>query len=169
MNPFTLFLLMLKAAALSNNGLGNLPSLHADLVTRGWATDQEFAGSLVVGQLSPGPSGLWVVSLGFMLAGWWGALVALAASTLPPLVILPLDSLHRRYGDLPLVAGFVNGLGLAVVGLLPVVLTQVLRGYGIDAWALLIALGSFLLVFFRRVPSFWVIAGGAGAGLLLFH
>jgi chromate transporter len=169
MDPLGFFLIMLKAALLSNSGLGNLPSLHADLVVRGWATDRQFAGALVVGQLSPGPTGFWVVSLGFILAGWWGAILALLASVLPPLLILPVDAIYRRYGSLPAVAGFVNGLGLAVVGLVPVVLTQLLRSYGVDVGSVLIALGAFAAVLLARAPNLAVIAAGAVAGLLLYR
>src|SRR5262249_15915056 len=72
-----LFLLMLKAALFSTSGIGNLPILHQDLLSRGWATDRNFTESLAIGQISPGPSGLWVISLGYLLDGLRGALFAL--------------------------------------------------------------------------------------------
>src|SRR5919199_5429647 len=71
------FWLMLKASFFATSGTGNIPSLHADLLARGWATERQFAESLAVGQISPGPSGLWVVSLGYLTAGLPGALLAL--------------------------------------------------------------------------------------------
>ena len=65
------FLLVLKASLLSTGGLGNVPGLHDDLVaTRGWVTERQFAESIAVGQTSPGPNGVWVISLGYMIGGW---------------------------------------------------------------------------------------------------
>ena len=58
------FWLMFKAALVSTSGTGNLPIVHQDFLARGWATDRQFAESLAIGQISPGPSGLWVISLG---------------------------------------------------------------------------------------------------------
>src|SRR6185436_8378534 len=82
------FWLMFKASLFSTSGSGNLPILHQDLLARGWATDRNFAESLAIGQISPGPSGLWVISLGYLLDGLRGALLTLVAITLPPLLVL---------------------------------------------------------------------------------
>ena len=111
-----LFWLMFKAALFSTSGSGNLPILHQDLLARGWATDRNFAESLAIGQISPGPSGLWVISLGYLLDGLRGALLTLVAITLPPLVVLAINGFYRRYGDHPALQGFVRGLSLAVSG-----------------------------------------------------
>ena len=68
-----LFWIMLRAALLSTTGTGNLPIVHQDLLSRGWATDRQFAESLAIGQISPGPTGLWVISLGYFVGGLRGA------------------------------------------------------------------------------------------------
>jgi len=86
--PLTYFWLLLKASLFSTGGTGNLPSLHADLLARGWANEQQFAESLAIGQISPGPSGLWVISLGYLVDGLRGAVLTLIAISLPPLVVL---------------------------------------------------------------------------------
>ena len=75
-HPLALFWIMFRAALLSTSGMGNLPIVHQDLLTRGWATDRQFAESLAIGQISPGPSGLWVISLGYLMDGWRGAALA---------------------------------------------------------------------------------------------
>ena len=53
--PLVYFWLLLKASLFSTGGTGNLPSIHADLLARGWATDRHFAEALAIGQISPGP------------------------------------------------------------------------------------------------------------------
>jgi chromate transporter len=163
------FLFVLKAQAISNNGTAALPSLHFDLLGQGWATDPQFAGALVVGSMTPGPNGLWVVSLGYIVAGPLGAVAALCASTLPPLLVLPIDALYRRFGSLSGVEGFVRGIGLAVIGVSPLVLAEVLRGNGFDGGTAVIASVSFVLVLSRRVPNALVVALGALAGVLLYR
>ncbi len=164
-----LFLFMLKAQAISNNGIASLPSLHADLLGQGWATNSQFAGALVVGQLTPGPNGLWIVSLGYIVAGPLGAFLALCAATIPPMLVLPIDALYRRFGSLPGVEGFVRGIGLAVIGVSPLVLAQVLQGSGFDDWTAVIAAVSFVMVLSRRVPNIVVVALGAVAGVLIYR
>ena len=78
------FWLFFKASLFSTGGTGNLPSLHADLPAHGWASEQQFGEALTIGQVSPGPTGLWVVSLALLLAS--GAVMQWAH--LPVLVIL---------------------------------------------------------------------------------
>jgi chromate transporter len=166
-DPLTYFWLLLKASLFSTGGSGNLPSLYADLLARGWATERHFAEALAIGQLSPGPSGLWVISLGYLTDGVRGALLAAIAISLPPLLVLAVDRLHRRVGDHPAVQGFVRGLSLAVVGISLVVLATVLEGNGIDGRSLLIVLAGVALALTRRAPAplILVLAGLAGIAL----
>ena len=169
MNLLLFFGLLLKASLFSTGGTGNLPSLHADLTARGWATGGEFGESLAVGQVSPGPSGLWVISLGYLVAGWRGAGLALVAILLPPLLVVATDRLYRRVGHHPAMEGFVRGLGLAVVGIFVVVLWGILRNVGPDARTVGIALGSVGLGLTRRVPVPAILALAALAGVCFPH
>src|SRR5256885_13062862 len=80
-NPFIYFLLFLKASLFSTGGFSNLPSLHQDLIANGWAKEADFGQSIAIGQISPGPNGLWVISLGYLTYGYLGAFLALIAIT----------------------------------------------------------------------------------------
>ena len=163
------FWLLLKASLFSTGGTGNLPSLHADLIARGWATDRQFAEALAVGQLSPGPTGLWVISLGYLTAGWRGAGLALVAVMLPPLLVLLVDRLYRRMGAHPAVQGFMRGLSLGLVGIFLVVLAKLLLNNGLDVGAVLIALVAIGLGRTGRVPVGVLLALGALAGMALYR
>ena len=168
MNLLTFFGLVLKSSLFSTGGMGNVAGLHDDLLPRGWATEREFAESLAVGQVSPGPNGLWVVSFGYLLGGLHGALLALAAICLPPLLVLFVERLYRRVRDHPAVEGFMRGLALAVVGIFFVVLIGLLRGGGgPGVQSALIVLASLGLGITRRVPVFLIIGLAALAGVLL--
>ena len=163
------FWLLLKASLFSTGGTGNLPSLHADLIARGWATDRHFAEALAVGQLSPGPTGLWVISLGYLTAGWRGAGLALVAVMLPPLLVLLVDRLYRRMGAHPAVQGFMHGLSLGLVGIFLVVLAKLLLNNGLDTGAVLIVLATISLARTRRVPVAALLALAALAGMALYR
>src|SRR5689334_8097381 len=95
-NPFIYFLLFLKASLFSSGGFSNLPSLHQDLIGDGWASDADFGQSVAIGQISPGPNGLWVISLGYLTYGFLGAFLALVAITIPPFLVIPISAIYTR-------------------------------------------------------------------------
>ncbi|MDQ3328719.1 MAG: chromate transporter [Chloroflexota bacterium] len=163
------FWLLLKASLFSTGGLGNLPILHEDLLARGWATDRQFAEALAVGQISPGPSGLWVISLGYLTAGWVGSALAVIAICLPPLVVLVVERVYRRLRSHVAVEGFVRGLSISVLGVFLVVLVGFLRSNGLDWRALAITVGAIGLALTRRVPVLAILLLAAAVGVLLYQ
>jgi chromate transporter len=163
-NAGALFFLMLKASLFSFSGTGNLPILRSDLLPLGWATDKQFVEALAVGQVSPGPMGLWVISLGYLMDGWIGATLALIAICIPPLLVVPLARLYRRVRDHAAVEGFMRGLSLAVVGIFAVILATIQMAAGIDLRALAIVAAAFGLALSRRVPLLAILAVAALVG-----
>jgi len=166
--PLQYFWLFLKASLFSTGGQGNLPSLYEDLLARGWADDTQFAEALAIGQLSPGPSGLWVISLGYLTDGLRGALLAALAICLPPLAVLALMAIYRRVGDHPAVEGFMRGLGLAVAGVFGVVMLVLLRDTGVDWRSILLVVSGVALGAARRLPVPVLLLLAGLAGVVLF-
>ena len=168
-HPLELLWIMFRAALLSTSGTGNLPIVHQDLLARGWATDRQFAESLAIGQISPGPSGLWVISLGYLVDGLRGAALTLVAIALPPLLVLLLvHGFYRRWGGHPATQGFVRGLSLAVVGIFLVVLAGIMNSSGWTSVNLIIMLGAAALGATRRLPVLLVLGLAALVGIALF-
>jgi chromate transporter len=157
--------LVFRSALLSTGGFGNVPMLHDDLVSRGIATNRQFAESLAVGQVSPGPNGLWVICLGYFLGGWAGAFASLIGITIPPLAVIFVEKLYDRHRQHPAVEGFVGGLEVAVIAIFVVVMGQFLVSAP-HTW-LTVAAGSvgLVLTLTGRVPPVVVIALAAGAGI----
>src|SRR5205807_7187778 len=106
-------------SALSLGGLSSLPLLRGDLVGTGIATDQQVVQAIAIGRISTGPNGLYIVSLGFLVGGVVGATLALAAATLPPLVIVPITALARRWLVATPGGGLVRGFLAATAGSVP--------------------------------------------------
>ena len=162
----TFFWLVLRASLLSSGGMGNLPLLHQDLLARHWAGDRDFASALAIGQVAPGPNGLWVVALGFLVYGLPGAALSAVAVVAPPLLVVPVGRLHRRYSGVPAVRGFVRGLTLALAGSVPVVFLRVAySSYGLDWLGAGIVVLTLGLIASRRVPIIAALALGAGIGV----
>jgi chromate transporter len=168
-NPFLYFLLFFKASLFSSGGFSNLPSLHQDLLARRWASESQFGQAIAIGQISPGPNGLWVISLGYFTYGVPGAILALIAITLPPLLVLAISAQYARVEGRPWVDGAMHGVSLAVIGLLITVIWTILRQPGIDAKGLLIAAGSFGLALSRKVNVLLILALAGVVGYLLYR
>lgn len=168
MNPLEYFWLFLKASLFSTGGLGNLPFLHQDLIDLGWARESDFVTALAVGNVSPGPTGLWSISLGYLTYGWLGALLALAALSLPPLLALVVAAFYNRMENQPAVQNFTRGLSLGVVGL-AITVSIGLAGSTITDWrGLAIGLGALGLALSKRVPIIVILILAALAGILIY-
>lgn len=169
MEPFTYFLLFLKASLFSTGGFSNLPSLRQDLLARGWAKEADFGRSIAIGQISPGPNGLWVVSLGYLTYGFAGAAIALLAITLPPLLVLLIAARFSRIERHPWAQGAMRGVSIAVISLLISVLWTIGAQPGMDWRSLLIAVCAFGLALSQKVNIVLILALAGGAGFLLYR
>jgi chromate transporter len=165
-----LFLLFLKAALLSTGGFGPLPLLQQDLVdSRHWATAATIAAALAVGRISPGPNGLFVISLGYFIDGIPGALAVTIASLLPPFLVLVWAGLYRRYAHLPIVHAVTRGIRVAVVGLIVAVGLSLAQAEVHDPFALAVAVLAGLLLAFTRFDAILILVAAAIAGILAAH
>jgi chromate transporter len=168
-NPLTYFWLFLKGSLFSTGGLGNLPFLHQDLIALGWAKESDFVTAIAVGQVSPGPTGLWSISLGYLTFGWLGAILALVALSLPPLLTIAVAAFYNRIETIPAVQDFMRGMTLAVVGLSLVVSFNLATATITDWRGVLIATGALSLVLSKRMPIILVLVLAAIAGLLFYY
>jgi chromate transporter len=150
MNPLTLFWEFLKAGLLSFGGFGNLPILTQSLIRdHGWTTNEQIGQALAVGRISPGPNGLWIIALGYLMEGVVGAGVVTVANIVPSLVILPLSALHRRVAQNPRVIGAMRLVGLAVIGTLFWTAFTIVRTAAGSAADWVVALGAPAVVVLR--------------------
>ena len=167
-NPFIYFFLFLKASLFSSGGFSNLPSLHQDLIGNAWANNADFAQSVAIGQVSPGPNGLWVISLGYLTYGPLGALFALIAITIPPFLVIPISAIYTRIEHQRRVQGAMHSVSLAVVALTITVCWTILDQPGMDWKGVLIALGAFGLALSRKVNVLLILAIAGLLGYLLY-
>ncbi len=119
MNVGLLYLLLLKATVTSFSGMGSLPQIRQDLVvTHHAVTDEQLSQAVLVGRSSPGPMGIFVVSVGYRAAGWPGAAAGWLALVTPALTAIPLLAVVRRWLHLPWMRSAVDAVIVAGATLL---------------------------------------------------
>ena len=168
MNILLYFWIFLKSSLLSFGGLSNLPYLHNDLMALQWAKESDFISAIAVGQLSPGPSGLWSISLGFLTLGWLGGALSLLALSIPPLLTLLTTSFYQQIEKYTLVKNFSRGLMVAAIGLTLGTTWTICTSIIIEWKDLAIVLVAFGLALSKKVPVFVILALAGLAGYLLY-
>jgi chromate transporter len=168
-NPVLFFLLFVKASLFSTGGFSNLPSLHQDLMGMGWAHEADFGESIAIGQISPGPNGLWVVGLGYFTYGIAGAALALLAVTLPAFLVLVIAAIYGKIEQRTWVAGLMRGVSATVVGILLTVSWTIMHQPGVDWSGWPIAAGACALALSRRVNLVVILALAGAVGYAMYH
>lgn len=96
-------------------------AMRLDLVERrGWFSEAEFAKSLALAQLAPGPLAAQVAfCLGYLHSKLRGAAAVALAFILPSFVLtLGLGALYVRFGGMPWLAAAFYGVGAVVIGII---------------------------------------------------
>ncbi len=164
-------ILFLVNALTIGGGYVMLPLLQQELVvSHHWLTNQEFLDAVAIGQVTPGPLTVMNAFLGYKMAGLLGALLAMASTYLPSLlIVLPAATLYYRWRDSRLVAAGVAGMTAAVVGLLAAVAIPLGKTALVDLPTMGVALVSFGVITLTDIDPTVIIllAGAVGAMLSL--
>ena len=131
MSAITVYLLLLKAIGTSFAGMGSLPQIQQDFVeTRRAITAEQLSQTVLIGRSTPGPIGAYVVAVGYLAAGWPGAIAAWLAMATPAFAAIPLLVLMQRWMHLPRVRAAVDAVVVASAILL---LSSGVR-MAVDSW-----------------------------------
>jgi chromate transporter len=167
-----LFAFFVKAGSLTfGSGLVIVPFLEKGLVQRtGWLTEREFLVAVAMGMVSPGPVVITATFVGYLVAGFWGSLVATIGIFLPSfLLVLLAAPVLMRYRTNPNVRGFIKGAYAAAIGTILgacVLLAKIAIGDWLTA---LVALVSLVVLFRWKVANPLLIAAAAVIGLVGFE
>ena len=111
-------------------GLATLPFLYHMGQKTGWFTAGDVSDMIAISQSTPGPMGInMATSVGYTIAGLWGALIAPVALVIPSVIIIIMIS-HalNRFKDSILVADIFYGLRPASIGLIVTAGISVAKG-----------------------------------------
>jgi chromate transporter len=132
----------------------------------GWLTDRQLLDAIAIGQVTPGPVFTTATFIGYVLAGWTGAVVATVAIFLPSFVFVALS-----HPLLPGIRGsrgasaFLDGVNVAALGLMAAVTCQLARSAIADWFTAALAVAAGVLLIRGGINSAWLVAVGAAAGV----
>ncbi len=166
----SIFLVFLKiGSVLFGSGYVLLAFLRSDLVLRlHWLTEAQLLDAVAVGQITPGPVFTTATFVGWLLAGWRGALVATLGIFLPAFVFVALSGpLVPRLRRSPAASAFLDGVNVASLALMAVVTAQLARAALVDRWTIALGLVAAALLVRFKVGATTLIALGAGVGFVV--
>ena len=166
-----LLLFFLKAGSLTfGSGLVIVPFLEKGLVQHtGWLDERQFLVAVAMGMLSPGPVVITATFVGYVVAGFWGAVISTIGIFLPSfLLVLIVAPILLRYRTNLNVQGFVKGAYAAAIGTILgacVLLGRIAIGDWLTA---LVAVVSLVVLFRWKVSNPLLVAVTAIVGLITF-
>jgi len=153
------------------SGLAIVPFLYGSVVTDfHWLNDKQFVDAVAVAMITPGPVVITVGFIGYLVAGLPGACVAALATFLPCYLFTIIPAPYfKKYGKLPGLLAFVDGVTAAAVGAICGAVIVIARRSIIDLPTLLLALATVaLLLRFKKLPEPIIVAGAALIGLAVY-
>lgn len=169
-NLTTLFLQFLKiGSVLYGSGYVLLAFLRNDFVIRyEWITDQQLLDAVAIGQFTPGPVFTTATFVGYVAAGFPGAVLATIGIFLPSFLFVaalhPLLPHLRRY---PWTSALLDGVNVAAIGLMAAVTLELGRDALVEWQTFLIAIAAAVLLIRFHINSAWLVLAGGLVGFLV--
>ena len=162
-----LFLSFLKiGSVVFGSGYVLLAFLRTEFVQRlHWLTDRQLIDAVAVGQFTPGPVFTTATFIGYVVAGWMGAVVATVGIFLPGFVLVAVSGpLIPRLRQSAVAAAALDGVVAGSLALMAVVTWQLGKASLVDRTTLIVFGVSLIALIRFRVNSAWLIAGAAVLG-----
>ena len=153
------------------SGLAIVPFLYGGVVTvHHWLNDKQFVDAVAVAMITPGPVVITVGFIGYLIAGLPGACVAALATFLPCYLFTIIPAPYfKKYGKLPGVIAFVDGITAAAIGAIAGSVIVLAKRSLIDVPTILIALATIALLWrFKKLQEPLIVAGAAIIGLIVY-
>ncbi|CAJ0879132.1 Chromate transport protein [Ralstonia mannitolilytica] len=153
------------------SGLAIVPFLYGGVVTEHhWLNEKQFVDAVAVAMITPGPVVITVGFIGYLVAGLPGACVAALGTFLPCYLFTILPAPYfKKYGKLPSILAFVDGVTAAAVGAITGSVIVLAKRSIVDVPTALLAVATvLLLVKFKKLPEPVIVAGAALLGLALY-
>jgi chromate transporter len=146
-----------------------LAFLQSEFVERlHWLTEKQLIDAVAVGQFTPGPLFTTATFIGYVVAGWAGAVVATVGIFLPGFVLVAVSGpLIPRLRRSPVVAAALDGVVAGSLALMAVVTWQLGKASIVDRTTLAVFAVSLIALLRFRVNSAWLVAAAAVVGWLM--
>lgn len=152
-------------------GMAMMPVLQRELIEkRNWMTEEEMLDYYAIGQSTPGIIAVNVSTfIGFKKAGILGGIIATLGMITPSIIIISLiASFISSVNHLPLAQKALKGINVAVAALLTSVVLEFSKKTIKNFMGAVTFLLSFFLIFFLKVPTYFVIIFSLIFGIIIF-
>jgi chromate transporter len=153
------------------SGLAIVPFLYGGVVQEyHWLTDRQFVDAVAVAMITPGPVVITTGFIGYLVAGFWGAVVAALATFVPCYLFTILPAPYfKKYGRRPGIVAFVDGVTAAAIGAITGAVV-VIGQRSITDWVTAgLALVTVALLWrFKKLPEPLIVVGAAVIGLAVY-
>jgi chromate transporter len=152
------------------SGLAIVPFLQQGVVQQfGWLNDHQFLDAVAVAMITPGPVVITVVFIGYLVAGFLGAVAAAVGIFLPVYVftVLPAPWFSRNRDNVQLKA-FVQGATAAATGALSGAVVVLATRAIYDIPTAVMALVTLAALWRYRIPEPIVVLVAAAVGLVVW-
>src|SRR2546421_333709 len=125
------------------NGPVMIPLLQSHLVEGSRVlTQDQLLYAFTIARVTPGQANFYVASIGYMLFGMPGAIIATLAIVLPGYIMIPLLQGYEHLRNSSWIKSFTKGLTVTSVGLILAAVVQIAQGELTQpiAWFILIAM-----------------------------
>lgn len=153
------------------SGLAIVPFLYGGVVTEHhWLNDKQFVDAVAVAMITPGPVVITVGFIGYLVAGLAGACVAALGTFLPCYLFTILPAPYvKKYGHLPAVKAFVNGITAAAVGAISGSVLVIAKRSIVDVPTAVVTLVTVLLLWrFKKFQEPVIVIAAAVFGLVAY-
>lgn len=177
-----LFFYFLKiGSVLFGSGYILIAYIEQDIVSGfGWMTTRQLLDAVAIGQFTPGPVLTTTTTVGYIVAGWGGALAATLGVFLPSFVLVILTApLIPRMRASKFLGAFLSGVNAGVIAAILVTVLRLagealhplnaaaLPINGVSAVSLALFAAALYALVRLRVNATWLVLGGGAFGLLI--
>ncbi len=152
------------------SGLAIVPFLYTGVVKQyHWLNNRQFLDAVAVAMITPGPVVITVGFIGFLIAGFKGSCLAALGTFLPCYLFTIIPAPYfKKYGKLPLIISFVNGVTAAAIGAITGAVFILGKRTVTDISTALLALVTVLILWrIKKIPEPLIILAAAVIGLVL--
>ena len=153
------------------SGLAIVPFLYGGVVTEHhWLNEKQFVDAVAVAMITPGPVVITVGFIGYLVAGFPGACVAALGTFLPCYLFTVIPAPYfKKYGKLPGIVAFVDGVTAAAVGAITGSVIVIAKRSIVDMPTALMALVTVAVLWkFNKLQEPFIVIGAALIGLVLY-
>ena len=151
-------------------GLAMIPMMEKELINKKrWINDEELLDYYAVSQSTPGIIAVNVATfVGYKQAGIIGGIFATLGIVTPSWIIITILAFFiNSISDYPMVQKALKGINVAVASLLTSVIINFSKKTIKNFYNGLFMFLAFVLVFFFKVPSYWIIISAIIMGILI--